>query len=493
MNMYISSKTRRRAACLTMLAAALGAGACKDMVVPDYNRVPIPELINSPNRTLVDASAAGLLHNARRDAPNRVRVIGVVGREAYVLDTNEPRNVTELVTGNIDPSSFTGNHDYNNPYGTLAQGQLILAAIDKVPDAEYTAAQREGLRGFTYTMMGNDLLIIAYMHQYGPTEVNADPLAPPAPMKTQAEMYARAAVLLDSGVAHLKAAGSTFSFQFPSGFNHFATKFDTPLGFLRFNRAIRARLDLLRKDYAAELIHLDSTWVTKTSAIVAATADTSRDGFNLGVYYNYSLNSGELPNTLGTGSTEVAEPTLKDSAQKSLVIQVNATDTTKRDTLRDARYILKVDSGAARTQLNITSRLRFALYKARPFWGSTGQNSPIPWVRNEQMILDRAEARWFTGDKANALADLNFVRRYSGKLAPIAMPASDAEFVTKLLYERRYSLMYEGGWRWLDLRRFGLLSTLDNYPRAGDKSITYWPVPFSECLARGGAGSAPGC
>jgi hypothetical protein len=473
MNMHISSKTRRRAACLSVLAAALGAGACKDTVVPDYNRVPISELVNSPNRTLVDATAAGLLHNARRDAPNRVRVAGIVGREAYILDANEPRNVTELVTGNIDPSSFTGNHDYNNPYGTLAQGQLLLAAIDKVPDVEYTATQREALRGFTYTMMGNDMLIIAYMHQYGPTEVNADPLAPPAPMKTQAEMYARAAVLLDSGVAHLKAGGSSFTFTFPTGFTNFPTKFNTPLGFLKFNRAIRARVDLLRKDYAAEKIHLDSTWIS--------TAGTTRDALNTGVYYNYSTNSGELPNTLGTGSTEVAEPTLRTDAQL------------KADGSRDNRYTLKIDSGAARTQLGITSRLRYQLYKTRPFYGNTNQNSPIPWVRNEQMILDRAEARWFTGDKPGAMADLNFVRTNSGGLDPIATPATDAAFVTALLYERRYSLMYEGGWRWLDLRRFGLLGTLDNYPRAGDKSITYWPVPFTECLARGGAGSAPGC
>jgi len=479
--MHISSKTRRRAACLSVLAAALGAGACKDTVVPDYNRVPIPELVSAPNRTLVDAAAAGLLHNARRDAPNRVRVTGIVGREAYILDNNEPRNVTELVTGNIDPSSFTGNHDYNNPYGTLAQGQLILAAIDKVPDVEYTTAQREGLRGFTYTMMGNDMLIIAYMHQYGPTDVNADPLAPPAPMKTQAQMYDRAAVLLDSGVAHLKAAGSSFTITFPTGFTNYPTKFNTPLGFLKFNRALRARLDLLRKDYAAELIHLDSTWVTPTSAIIAGTADGSRDALNLGVYYNFSTNSGEIPNTLGTGSTEVAEPSLRTDAQL------------KADGTRDNRYTLKIDSGAARTQLGITSRLRFQLYKARPFFGNTNQNSPIPWVRNEQMILDRAEARWFTGDHAGAMADLNFVRTKSGGLAPIATPASDAAFITALLYERRYSLMYEGGWRWLDLRRFNMLGTLDNYPRTGDKSITYWPVPFTECLARGGAGSAPGC
>jgi len=460
--MHISSKTRRRAACLTMLAAALGAGACKEAVVPDYNRVPIPELVNTPNRTLVDAAVQGLIHNARRDAPNRVRVAGIVGREAYILDNNEPRNVTELVTGNIDPSSFTGNHDYNNPYGTIAQGQLILGAIDKVPAAQYTTAEREAIRGFVYTMMGNDMLIIAYMHQYGPTVVNEDPLAPPAPMKTQADMYERAAVLLDSGVLHLKAGG--------------ATSLGASIGSLGFNRAIRARLDLLRRDYAAELIHLDSTWIS--------TADGSRAGLNAGVYYPYSTNSGEIPNTLGTGSTEVAEPTLRTDAQL------------KADGKRDNRYTLKIDSGAVRSQLGISSFLRYALYKSRPFFGSGGQNSPIPWVRNEQMILDRAEARWFTGNKDGAIADLNFVRTNSGGLAPYPtapLPATDAAFISMLLYERRYSLMYEGGWRWLDLRRFGLLGTLDNYPRAGDKSITYWPVPFSECLARGGAGSVPGC
>jgi hypothetical protein len=479
------SKTPRWAAAMPVLAAALVAGACSDTTVPDFNRAGTPELINTPNRTLVDAASAGLLQNTRRDPPNRVRVTGIVGREAYILDPNESRNVTELVTGNIDPSSFTGNHDYNNPYGTLAQGRMILAAVDKVIPAEYTATEREAIRGFAYTMMGSDMLVLAQMHQFGPTDVNLDPLAPPLPMKTQAEMYAQAAVFLDSAVAHLKAGGSSFTFlpTPPSGFTalppaSFAivpkNSFVNPArGFLMFNRALRARLDILRKDYAAAKIHLDSSFVQ---------LDGSRAGMNAGVYYTYGAGSGDQVNALGQGSTEVAEPTLRTDAQL------------KADGARDDRYTLKVDSGGVRTQLGISSFLRYAHYKARPFYGSGGTSSPIPWIRNEELILSRAEARWFTGDKAGAMADLNFVRTNSGGLAPITVtPASDAAFVTALLYERRYSLMYEGGWRWMDLRRFNLLSTLDNYPRAGDKSFTFWPVPFSECLARGGAGQASGC
>jgi hypothetical protein len=477
MDMHTLSKTHRRAACVSMLAAALGAGACSDINVPDYNRASVPDLTNAPNKTLVDAASAGLLQNARRDAAGRVRLAGIVGREAYYLDANEQRYASELVTGNIDPSSFAGNHDYNNPYGTIAQGQAILTAVDKVPAAEYTAAQREAIRGFALTMMGNDMLIIAALHQFGPTEVAVDPLDPPMAMKTQAEMYTQAAKFLDDAVPHLQAGGTSFSFAMPSGFTAGGSFTNPSTTFLKFNRALRVRLDILRKDYPAAITHLGTSFIT--------TATGSRAELNTGVYYTFSSAAGDASNGLSSGSPEVAEPTLKTDAQ----LQASGA--------RDARFLLKVDSaGSTINRYGIVSNLRFRAYRAAgaQYVGTgSGSSSPIPIIRNEELILDRAEARWFTGDQAGALADLNFVRTNSGGLAPIAMPGTTTAFVDALLYERRYSLLYEGGHRWLDMRRFDRLAQFNNYPRAGDKSITYFPIPFTECLARGGAGSAPGC
>ena len=471
--MHTLRKTHRRAACVSLLAAALGAGACSDINVPDYNRAGIGDLINNPNRTLVDAASAGLIQNARRDIANRVRLAGIVGREAYYLDPNEQRYVSELVTGVIDPSSFAGNHDYNNPYGTIAQGQAILAAVDKVPAAEYTNAQREAIRGFTLTLMGNDLLIVAALHQYGPTEVAVDPLDPPLPMHTQAEMYTQAAKYLDDAVPHLAAGGGSFTFALPSGF----AGFSTPTSFTKFNRALRVRLDILRKDYPAAITHLGQSFIT--------TSTGSRAELNTGVYYNFSSAAGDASNALSSGSPEVAEPTLKTDAQ----LQPSGA--------RDARFLLKVDSsGSTINRYGIVSNLRFRAYRtagAQYVGGTSGASSPIPWIRNEELILDRAEARWMTGDFAGAMADLNFVRTNSGGLAPVATPATLSGFVDLLLYERRYSLLYEGGHRWMDMRRFDRLAAFNNYPRTGDKSITYFPVPFTECLARGGPGSAPGC
>ncbi|HEX8320870.1 RagB/SusD family nutrient uptake outer membrane protein [Longimicrobium sp.] len=471
--MRIPSNRQRYVA--SALALVLATGACSDINVPDYNRAGFSDLQTNPNRTLVDAAAAGMLASARIDPATRVRLTGIVGREAHYLDPNESRYVTELVTGQIDPSSFAGNHNFLNPYGTIAQGNVLLTAIDKVAATEYTDAQKEGLRGFVKTVMGSEYLVIAMMHQYGVVDVSADPLAEPAPLKPQAEVYAKARQLLDEGAVHLAKGGTTFTFKLPSGLTGSGLNLSNPsTTFRQFNRGLRSRLDILTKDYAAALTSLGESFISTSSG--------SRAEFNRGGYYTFSAASGDRANALATGSPEVAEPTLRTDAQ----LKANGT--------RDERFLLKVDTtGTTINRYNIISSLRFKHYRAAPFFGSGGAASPIPWVRNEELILSRAEARWFTGDKPGALADLNFVRTNSGGLAAIAMPTTDDAFITALLYERRYSLMYEGGYRWLDLRRFGRLGTLTNYPRSGDKSIEFFPIPFVECLARGGAGSAPGC
>ncbi|MDP4247858.1 MAG: RagB/SusD family nutrient uptake outer membrane protein, partial [Bacteroidota bacterium] len=48
----------------------------------------------------------------------------------------------------------------------------------------------------------------------------------------------------------------------------------------------------------------------------------------------------------------------------------------------------------------------------------------------------------------------------------------------ELLYERRYSLYYEGH-RWIDMRRYGLLGQLP-IDRPGDDVWSEFPLPVSE-------------
>ena len=86
-----------------------------------------------------------------------------------------------------------------------------------------------------------------------------------------------------------------------------------------------------------------------------------------------------------------------------------------------------------------------------------------------------------------ALPDINFIRGESGGLAPIALAAwqalTDAERTDELLYNRRYSLLFEGH-RWIDMRRYGRLTDLPI--DAGTEFVRFsrFPFPVRECDAR---------
>ena len=59
--------------------------------------------------------------------------------------------------------------------------------------------------------------------------------------------------------------------------------------------------------------------------------------------------------------------------------------------------------------------------------------------------------------------------------------------LTELLYNKRYSLMYEGGHSWIDYRRYGLTSTPAGFDRVGpppDVIFPTLPIPTAETQPR---------
>src|SRR6185295_7778617 len=174
----------------------------------------------------------------------------------------------------------------------------------------------------------------------------------------------------------------------------------------------------------------------------AAAAD-----LDIGAFHTFSTATGDLTNGLNfeQNTSMLAHSSYAVDAQKKAS---GAADD------RFTRKITKLATPVAAPQdLGVPAEYRFTIY-------STG-SSPAPLIRNEELVLMRAEARWFTGDKGNAIADLNAVRAVSGGLGPSSVTAgsTDAQFIQGLLYERRYSLLLEG-FRWVDYRRFNLIQTL---------------------------------
>ena len=273
----------------------------------------------------------------------------------------------------------------------------------------------------------------------------------------------------------LTAAGSTdFPFPIPPGL----AAFTTPATFIRFNRALAAKANVLRATalngchgtpatcYTAALTALGQTFLSTVSA-----------DFQTGAYLDFSTNGGDQTNGL---SEPLNGPTYFALASDTADAQTQAGGA------KDQRVLDKIAPKEGDPQtlggISISGTLKFTIYFSN---GAADAGHPIPIIKDEELLLLRAEASWFTGAKAQAIADIDSVRVNSGKLLPttVTIASSDAAFITALLYERRYSLLWEQGTRWIDARRFNLLATIP-VDVTGGSVPEIMPVPSTECDAR---------
>jgi hypothetical protein len=436
---------RRPVALLAFLAAA---GACGDLTVPDYNNPAVDEFINNPTPGAVRAAATGLQIGARVGLTERtgyVAMLGVVGREAYILDSSDPRYVSELLQGPLTNSGAFGAGMWTARYANIRNANLLLAALENVQG--FSAAEAEAIRGWAKTWQALDFLLVINTRDINgaPIEV-AGAFDETAPFATRAAVFQRIIQLLDEGRTHLQAGGGAFPFSVGGGL----AAFNTPTTFLQFNRALRARVAVYLGDYAGAITLFPQTFLSTS-------ADLDR-----GAYHTYATSE-------GTGNDL---SNVNNYARPALIADA---ETQSGSSTVDQRVLDKVGvHPSPRSQQGVSSDRQFLLYP--------DASSDLAIIRNEELILLRAEARWFTGDKPGAMADLNFIRTQSGGLAGIAQPATDAEFVTALLKERKYSLMFEGH-RWIDARRFGRLESLGR-DVASHIIVPRWSIPEAECLAR---------
>lgn len=449
-------RTRHTTALRRMTVAALVSAVtlfsgCKEITVPNYNSPNVDGLLNNPDAGTVNTAVIGLLVGARGGVGTFSQTLGIFGREMYNLDQAEPRNFLSFLVEPLTPGGFGTDLGWTNTYRQVLQAETILGAVEKV--ANYTTAQKEGVKGFTKTFEA-----MAFMEQLRVRDtfgivLEVDPTATKlGEFVTKDAGYTRAAALLDEAKVHLNAAGASFAFSLTTGF----TGFNTPATFLRVNRALKARLEIDRGRWQDALTALGESFIATTPATAATLAT--------GVYHTFSTASGDATNPMFDASPRalVAHPSFLLDAQK------------RADNTPDLRTAKVAISTITLTSQGVSSNQRLNLVSSNA--------ASYPLIRNEELILMRAEANANLGNRAAAIADLDVIRTVAGGLAPLG-PTFAGNLIDEVLYNRRYSLFGEYGNRWVDLRRYGRLAQLPKFAPT-HRIYQIVPLPADECNQR---------
>lgn len=449
-----------------LVAATAATAACSSdsLSVPNTNSPTDGGVATNP-RDGAQFLAAGVMAADRNVYDDYILGVGNFGRESFNIFPTDGRTVTGWYQNFADNAGF-GSGLFGGYYTNLRN---ILGFDNLVQGSSvFSAGEKSGATGFRRTEEALNLYyVIATRNSQGaPTRVGVTPDTIFA-FQSRDSVLSALNGLLDQGNTALTASGAAFPFTFPGAQFAGAT---TPATYAKFNRALAARVFSWRASLAAGAART-ALYNQALTAITAAT--TAPTPFTLaitvgnrgaGPSHIYNVTAGDSPNGLFAQTSAqgyYANPDLQT---------VFGTDSTADN--RFNAYLATAPS-VAPNSANVTTTKRIVRWPL--------QTSPIPVITNEELLLIRAEALYFTGNTAGALADINLVRTTAGLAARGAF-ANDAAFIDELLIQRTRSLVGLGH-RWNDYRRFGRLATLPNSGALFRKTANM-VITQQECVVR---------
>jgi hypothetical protein len=457
---------------LVVLAAAV---ACSEPIVPNLNNPTEQDVSTITDRGQIPPLALGLLDSDRQTQFNYIFFPEMIGRDILRLDGSDPRYIQGLLgaPNEVSPSGFLGSGVWAGPYGTIRGANLFVNAITKAGNVSPTPLsdkEKAGARGFAQTLKAIEYLrLIELRDDNGIPIVTASPDAL-APIRCKPFVFGAISTLLDSAITDLRAAGTTpLLWTMPAGWAAFSVP-DAPSSkrdLAGLAEAYKAKVEIYRAflplntagptaapnatNLQAALTALDLSFYDSVS---------TRAGLDVGVFHTYTTGAGETVNPFSDRSVNYANPkVITEGAEPG-----------------DLRVQAKVDTSSSIAPKKVQGEQSSYLLKAPSL-----PADPIALIRNEELVLMRAEVLWGLGRDTEALAVMNLVRRAAG-LPDKAPFATHGDLLRGILKEKRYSLLFEGASRWVDFRMFGILNELG--VEAGNNPIPRLPIPQAEADAR---------
>jgi len=421
-----------------LVAAALPS--CKKEY-PNLNGPTVEEYAKNASKDQLNGLVAGSLSGMRINDGIYLDAVGIIGREMYRFSNADPRYVSELLGSGSTTLNNTGFY-ITNPWASRYRvvkncNGLIEAATNST---SITDEERKGYTGFAKTLKAYELLLNLNLTYTNGIRVDVADPNNLGPILTYDESISGIASLLDEAKTDL--GGATVAFPLTDGF----VGFDDAAGLTKFNRALAARVDVYRKQWATALTDLNESFF-----------DLNGD-FYLGVNEVFSTGSGDQLNPAYFDQNSSGEVRL---AHPSYASDIAAGDD-------------RIDKATLR---NTPASDPSGLSSDRDVWVYQSSTAPIPIVRNEELILIYAEAKIQTNSLSEAVTALNVIRA-GHNLSPYSGAVTQDALIDEMLTQRRYSLFYEGH-RWIDVRRYDKLNTLP-IDRHGDDVWSAMPIPQTE-------------
>lgn len=430
-----------------LLCSAVLFFNCELEDIPNPNAPTVESFAEGASQADVQLLAVGLEAVIRNDLEFHYNTVSYLAREYYDLSGTDPRYTGEVLKGPLDNNGFLTTRSYAAWYRVVKAANVMITAVEN-SSAGFSDQVKNSYYGFAKTLKAYSLLMVANRQYTNGIRVNVNDPDNLGPFVTYNEALIEINNLLMEAGANLSNASAAFDFPLSSGY----AGFNTPSTFLRFNKAIAARVALYQGDKTKVLTLLGDSFFDLSG------------GLKQGPSHVFGATGNDILNN--------QFHVLGQSGQEFVIHNSWINDAEAGDTrVTDKAFLLSSPA----TFDGLTGTHQIAIYKSN--------TDPVYLIRNEELILMYAEAN-IGANNGTALNAINVIRNSAG-LASLVSPVDinvndDNALLEEVLKQRRYSLLGEGH-RWVDLRRLNRLnSTYVPLDRAGDNIIDAFPTPFNE-------------
>ncbi|MBM3439732.1 MAG: RagB/SusD family nutrient uptake outer membrane protein [Bacteroidetes bacterium] len=419
------------------ITAIVGFAACNPLKleqVVDLDNPSVGSVSNNASRAQIQFLITGLESRHRNYLFTVTAAFGTFGREIWFFNASDPRFQTDwLGQGGRQPDAAyfgfgaTGGAAYASPYQTIRQAIVLRNSV--LNTSALTEQEKKAVTGFAKTIMGYQFMIPAnFLYENGIRVDIEDPLKPGGFVPYQ-DALKHIKGVLDEGFADLNAAGTNFPFNLTPGWAGF-TSID---GLKRVNRAIAARLAVYRKDWQGALDATNASFMSLTGDLNAGPAHTygaAPDVFNP-LFYVLNANISTII---------VVHPSMITDA-----------------TAGDLRVANKFFQRTTPVSVSTDAGTLFGSHQDRRWPTNT---TPVRFIRNEELVLIKAEAHAQLNQFSQAVQAIDTVRVRAG-IGAYSGAQTQAALINEILYQRRYSLWAEPwGHRWIDTRRYDRMNEI---------------------------------